>query len=459
MPRRFYSNTDRDGSYDTSRKRPAYLLLLKDIKILGWAMYDWANSAFSTIVISAFLGPYLSHVIKSRGGFELFSTSIEADSVYPFFVSVSVALQLFFLPVIGAITDLQGNRKTILVILASIGSVCTCMLGILDFFCRDVPLEWMLFIDGVLFVLANLFFGASVVLYNSFLSDIAPYWLRDRISSLGWATGYLGGGLALGLCLPLLFFWGQASGVRASFVLAGLWWLIFTLIFPARMLKDTPKGIKAVNFKEAVTIGMKLPFSTLKQMRKKRPDALRFLLAYFFYNDGVQTVIAVASIFAVSTLKIKEDILLFLILFVQFIAVFGSVAFGWLGERLGTKRAIIFSLLGWIIILFYAFGALNDLKGLFLLAFFIALVLGGTQALSRSLFSQLVPASSQAEYFGFYEVSEKGSSWLGPLVFAVTMQLSGNSRIALASISVFFVIGMALLVRVKLVEDNRAESV
>lgn len=408
-------------------------------------MYDWANSAFSTIVVSALLGPYLSFSARSCGGLKLFSIPIEPDSIYPFFVSVSVILQLVLLPVVGATVDLLGNKRTVLVTLAAMGAVCTCMLGVLDPSCE---VRQTILVNCLLFVFANLFFGASVAIYNSFLVDIAPPKLRDRVSCLGWAVGYLGGGLALGLCLGLFVFLDQTDGVRASFVLAGLWWFLFTAIYPARVLKDHQnKG--DINLKDAVIKGIRSPFFTLKQMRKTSPTAWRFLLAYFFYNDGVQTVIAVASLFAVSTLKIRGEVLILLILFIQFIAMFGSLFFALVGEKLGTKQAIVLSLVGWLFIVFYAYLYLDSLKDLFLLAFFTALVMGGTQALSRSLFSELVPISSQAEYFGFYEVSEKGSSWLGPMVFAIAVQLTGSSRVAMVSIGIFFVVGIILLIRMK----------
>ncbi len=428
-------------------RRPSYLMLLADRQIFGWAMYDWANSSFSTIVVSALLGPYMAAIAKGSGKITLLSFHVEPDAIYPFFLSISVALQLVLLPGLGAVADARDCKRSLLVLLASLGSILTCLMGIVTKAQGPSSAEGLIMANGFLFVFANLCFGSSVTLYNSFLPEIAPKRLSDRVSALGWAAGYLGGGLALALCLILFWMLGQGDkSIRISFVIAGLWWLIFTLWFPARLLRRDKNNRNRCYQKGHGTTKLFLkPFRTLFSMRKQKPDAWRFLLAYFFYNDGVQTVIAVASIFAVSTLGLRGVSLLVLILFIQFVAIFGAVIFGWLSDKMGTKRAISFSLLLWMVILVYACLFLEDRFGLFMVAFIMAMVLGGTQALSRSLFSRLLPANNEAEYFGFYEVSEKGSSTLGPLVFAAVVQLTGDSSLALLSLGVFFLLGLWML--------------
>ncbi len=429
-----------------NREGRSYFALFKDRQVFGWAMYDWANSAFSTIVVSALLGPYLSSLAGAGQGPFLFSLRLKPDSIYPFFVSISVLMQLFVLPVIGAMGDMLRRKKALMMGFAVSGSILTCLLGASAVFLQGAPSSSKILCLGIIFVLANLFFGASITLYNSFLSDISSPSLRDRVSSLGWALGYIGGGLALALSMAFFFFLGKKeAAIQASFVVAGLWWLFFSILFTGRLLKEKEGGKRPLLGRDLFQKGFKEPFLTLFAMRRKRPDAWRFLVAYFFYNDGVQTVIAVASIFAVSVLKVDGMTLLGLILFIQFVAAFGAAFFGWLGESMGTKKAILLSLLVWMAITLLASFSLSDVRGLFALAFLIAMVLGGTQALSRSMFSMLVPCAREAEYFGFYEVSEKGSSWLGPLVFGLVVELTGDTRAAMLSIGVFFLLGFWVL--------------
>lgn len=429
-----------------NRVQDSYFALFKDRQVFGWAMYDWANSAFSTIVVSALLGPYLSSLAGAGQGPFLFSLRLKPDSIYPFFVSISVLIQLFVLPVIGTMGDILGRKKALMMGFAVSGGILTCLLGAGGIFLQGAPSSSKIMCLGIIFVLANLFFGASITLYNSFLPDISSPALRDRVSSFGWALGYVGGGLALALCMAFFFFLGKKeAAIQASFVLAGLWWLFFSILFTWRLLKEQEGGKRPLLGRNLFQKGFKEPFLTLFAMRRKRPDAWRFLVAYFFYNDGVQTVIAIASIFAVSVLKVDSMTLLGLILFIQFVAAFGAAFFGWLGERMGTKKAILLSLLVWMAIIVLASFSLSDVRGLFALAFLIATVLGGTQALSRSMFSMLVPCTREAEYFGFYEVSEKGSSWLGPLVFGLVVELTGDTRAAMLSIGVFFLVGFWVL--------------
>ncbi len=187
---------------------------------------------------------------------------------------------------------------------------------------------------------------------------------------------------------------------------------------------------------------------TLREMRSKYPETLRYLIAYLIYNDGIQTVIAVSTAFAADELKTESSTLLVLVLMIQFVAFGGTYLFGWLAGRMGAKRAVIISLMLWSAVVIYAWLFLFNDTQLFILGFVIALVLGGSQALSRSLFSQMIPTAQEAEYFGFYEISERGTSWIGPLAFAFAVQLTGSQRIAIVTLVIFFIVGMALLSRV-----------
>lgn len=188
--------------------------------------------------------------------------------------------------------------------------------------------------------------------------------------------------------------------------------------------------------------------TTLGEIYRKYPSTLRYLIAYLIYNDGIQTVIVVSTAFAADELGVATDRLLLLVLMIQFVAFFGAIGFGRLAQRIGAKRAIIFSLVIWSVIVIFAYALLYEEWQLFVIGFFLALVLGGSQALSRSLFSQMIPADHEAEYFGFYEISERGTSWIGPLLFAAAVQLTGSQRLAIVSLILFFVLGLLLLIRV-----------
>jgi UMF1 family MFS transporter len=412
---------------------------------VGWYFYDWANSAFSTTVVSVFLGPYLTAITKAaadgQGYVYPLGIPVLADSFFPYMVSLSVVLQVFFLPLLGAIADYSNLKKPIWVCFAYIGASATTALYFVE-----GERYWL---GGLLFLLANLSFGAALVFYNAFLPEIARAEERDKVSSQGWALGYLGGGLLLGL--NLLFFqfgpaWlGLANGlaVRICLASAGLWWAVFTLIPVMRLrargvVKQLPVG------ENLFSVGFKQLKHTLRQLGRYRHTAL-FLVAYLLYNDGIQTVIALAAQFGAQELQMETGALVQLILMVQFVAFFGALGFGRLANFIGAKRAIILSLVIWLAVVVYTYGLLSSVAQFFVLGAVIALVLGGSQALSRSLFSLLIPRGQEAEYFSLYEISERGTSWLGPLLFGLSLQWTQSYRVAILSVAVFLAAGLVLL--------------
>lgn len=413
---------------------------------VGWYFYDWANSAFSTTVITVFLGPYLTAVTQSAADAAGFvyplGIPILADAFFPYIVSLSVVLQVFFLPILGAIADYSHLKKRLLGLFAYIGAIATMGLYFLD-----GDRYWL---GGMLFLIANLSFGASIVFYNAYLPDIAPPNDRDKVSSQGWALGYLGGGILLAVNLVFVQFlaegWGIAMGdaVRISLASAGIWWAIFTLI-PLRRLQ-TRRPMKSLpDGTTYLSIGFRQLGHTLRQL-PTYPHTLLFLVAYLLYNDGIQTIIALSTQFGSEELGLETADLVQLVLMVQFIAFFGALAFGYLARFIGSKRAIILSLFIWLGVSVYAYAILQTRLQFFIMGGVIAIVLGGSQALSRSLFSLMIPAGQESEYFSLYEVSERGTSWLGPLVFGLALQLTGSYRIAILSIAIFFAIGLSLLV-------------
>jgi UMF1 family MFS transporter len=421
-------------------------------EIFGWGMYDWANSAFSTTVGTVFLGPYLASLAAGAAGSDgmarLGGIAIAPDSFLPYCISISVGLQVFILPVLGAIADYSHMRKQLMQVFATIGAIATIML-----FLVTGNLWWL---GGLLFITANLAFGASMVFYNSYLPDIASEDQRDRVSSYGWALGYLGGGLLL--LLNLIFFQLHATlgvetglAVRICLASAGIWWIGFSFITWSRLRSRRAKRALPKNENYA-GVGFKQLRHTLGEM-KSFPETLRFLLSYFLYNDGIQTVIAVSATFAVAPiirggLEADQSTLTMVVLMIQFVAFFGALLWGRLAGWIGAKSSIIISLIIWSGVVIFAYIGLQGptrILQFWILGFFIALVMGGSQAISRSLFSQMIPRGKEAEFYSFYEVSERGTSWIGPLIFGLVNQITGSLRPALLSLIFFFIAGLIIL--------------
>jgi UMF1 family MFS transporter len=423
----------------------------------GWYFYDWANSAFSTTVITVFLGPFLTSVAEQAAGCPLgadechgrihpLGITVAAGSYFPYLVSLSVLLTVFVLPVMGAIADRTPRKKPLLAAAAFIGAAATVAMA---FVTGDRYL-----LGGLLFLIANIAFGASIVVYNSFLPQLAAPDDRDRVSSRGWALGYLGGGLLLLLNLVVVQLLTQDGNdqrtldlARWSIVSAGVWWAAFTLV-PLRWLREHPGAESTTARGNVLLDGFRQLGHTIRSLRAY-PLTLYFLLAYLLYNDGIQTVIALASQYGTEELDLSQSTLIITILLVQFLAFGGALLLGALASRLGARKTILLSLVLWLGVVLAAYWLpAGEPLPFMLLGVAIGLVLGGSQALSRSLFSQLIPKGREGEYYGFYEISDKGTSWLGPLAFGLVFQLTNSYRIGIVSLVVFFVAGGILLAMV-----------
>ena len=420
----------------------------------GWYIYDWANSAFATTVIALFLGPYLTALAKSaadaRGFLHPFGIPVDARSYWSYLVSLSVILQVLVLPVTGAIADYGRKKKQCLAVTAYVGATAAAAM----YFLKDGMYQW----GGCLFIVANVSFGASVVIYNSFLPEIAPPEDRNAVSSKGWGAGYLGGGLLLALNLVVYHNAGrlgisESLAVRASLSSAGLWWAVFTIPTiltlhnrgPSKQLGEGEKAIRR-------TVGqLRETFRHVRQF----PETTTFLIAYLLYNDAIQAVIALASQFANDELKIPVSQLTLAILMVQFVGFFGAIGFNWVAAAIGTKRAVLASLVLWTGTLLYLYAAVHTTAQFFGVAAAVGMVMGGSQALSRSLYSQMIPKGREAEYFSVYEISDKGTSWLCPMIFGLALQFSHSYRLAILSLVVFFISGLAVLTRVNVERGAR----
>jgi len=417
-------------------------------ELFGWKMYDWANSAFYTTVVGALFSPYLTRLAQGAVGENGVVLNlgplgaVTAKSLPTLCVSISVGAQVFLLPILGALGDYSDLKKKLMALFCYIAVAANCLM----FFIQG---NLYLF-GGLLFIIANIGFGASVVFYNSFLPEIATEDQTDKVSSRGFAYGYLGGAILLVLNLVLVLRaeqLGMSAGlaVRLSLLSAGVWWggfaiITFYLLKSRRKKKTLPPG------QSYVRAGFSEIVATFKELRRL-PLTAKYLLGYLIYNDGIQTVIFASSAFLEQELFPGGNpvFLLEIFLMVQFVAVAGALLFERLAYLIKTKNAIIVSLVIWAGVVIYAYQFLHTVPEAWVMAGVIAIVLGGSQALSRSLFSRMIPAGKEASFFGLYEVSERGTSWMGPLLFSIVIARTGSYRLALLSLIFFFVVGLIVL--------------
>ena len=417
-------------------------------EIFGWKMYDWANSAFYTTVVGALFSPYLTRLAQAAVGengvvLDLGPLgAVTAKSLPTLCVSISVGAQVFLLPILGALGDYSDLKKRLMVLFCYIAVLANCLL----FFIKDN----LYLAGGLLFIVANVCFGASNVFYNAFLPEITTEDQADKVSSRGYAYGYLGGAILLVFNLLLVLRAEQLGistslAVRLSLLSAGVWWGGFALI-TFSLLKSHPMKKQLPPGKGYISAGFSEIVSTFKELRRL-PLTARYLLGYLIYNDGIQTVIFAASAFLEQELFPGGNpvFLLEIFVMVQFVAVPGALLFERLAYLIKTKNAIIVSLIIWAAIVIYANRFLHTVAEAWVLSAAIALVLGGSQALSRSLFAKMIPAGREASFFGLYEVSERGTSWMGPLLFSIVIARTGSYRAALLSLIFFFVVGLVVL--------------
>jgi UMF1 family MFS transporter len=428
----------------------------------AWSWYDWANSGFYTSVLSVLFAPYLITVAGRAAGcvdpdetcsrtLNVLGLELAAGSLPSYLISFATIASAFVLPVVGAFVDRSGRKKWHMGGYAFAGSFFAALL----FFVEGV--SWQL--GAVAVVLSSILGGCSQVAYNAILVDISTEAERDRVSSRGWAWGYLGGGVLLLLNLAVYTLHeqiglGEAMAVRVSLLSAALWWAGFTLI-PLARLHNHPAHHVVLEQGGVLRSSFGQLFATLSELRGY-PMTLTFLLAYLFYNDGIQTVIYAASTYGSKQLKFDQDVLIATILLIQFVAWGGALFFGRLAHRYGAYRSILGGTFAWMLILVLALFLPERNVALFLaLAIAIGVVLGGTQALSRSFFSLLIPRGREGEYFSLYGAAERGTSWFGTLLFGVVFQLTDSYRPAIFALIVFFVLGAFFLLRLDPVRGIR----
>jgi MFS transporter, UMF1 family len=423
----------------------------------AWYFYDWANSAYVTVVATVLFAPYLTAVAERAAcgpgvsddnpchtDLRVFGLEISAGSLVFYVVTVATILSAVLLPVVGAVADRSSAKKRLMAGFAWTGSLAA---GSMFFVTGS---NWQL--GAVLLLVANVCLGASLVVYDAILCEIATPDERDAVSSRGWAFGYLAGTLLLSVNLAVVTLHDQLGlsegmAVRLSMLSAAVWWAGFTWI-PFRRLRDRAPvdpvtetgGLSRQSFGQLR--------DTLRHLRSY-PMTLTFLVAYLFYNDGIQTVIVTASTYGEKQLGFETEVLIATILLVQFVAIGGALLFGRLAGRYGSRHTILAGLGVWMLVVTVGYFLPEERIVPFLtLAVLIGIVLGGTQALSRSLYSQLIPKGREAEYFSLYQACERGTSWLGTLVFGVVHQVTDSYRPATFALIFFFAVGLVLLWRV-----------
>ncbi|MDH2415654.1 MFS transporter [Nocardioides sp. CER19] len=421
----------------------------------AWNWYDWANSAFYTTTLTVLFGPLMITVAGRAAGcgdspddtckktVDVLGLHLAAGSLPSYLTSFATIASAFILPIVGAMVDRSGRKKMHMAWFAWAGSFFAALL----FFLQGD--HWQLGAAAV--VVASILGGCSLVSYYAMLVDISTEDERDTVSARGWAFGYLGGGLLLLINLGMVL-GHDALGldkelaVRLSLLSAALWWAGFTVI-PVVKLRNTPPRDVVPEPGGLIRRSFGQLWVTLKDLRHY-PMTLTFLLAYLFYNDGIQTVIYSASIYGSKQLHFGDSVLIAAILLIQFVAFGGALFFGRVARRHGAYRCLVWGTVAWMVIVVAAMFLPERNIALFMLAgVAIALVMGGTQALSRSFYSLLIPRGREGEYFALYNACERGTSWFGTLLFGVVFQVTGSYRPAILSLVVFFALGLVFLLR------------
>jgi UMF1 family MFS transporter len=408
-------------------------------------MYDFANSAFATTILAVIFNQYFAAVVAGgERGVEFFGFHLPGASFFTFSVALSMAVSAVLAPFLGAVADASASKKKFLMVFCYTAILFT---GLLYFV--HAGTYWK---GAIFFIVANIGFAGGNVFYNAFLPEISTDQNIGRISGLGWALGYIGGGALLAINLVMLKYpdrIGFPSGaftVQDCFVSVAIWWLIFSLPIFFFLRERAEKTLPSIG-KSYFSQGYQRLRHTLRRIKTFRQLA-KFLVAYVIYNDGIETVIVMASIFGAEVLGMQTGEIILFFLMIQGIAFFGSLLFGFLADAIGNKKTVMISLGIWSLIVIWAFklGILGDPKAEYwILGALAGVVMGGSQAASRSLQGTFTPDANSAEFFGFFAVSGKFASVFGPLVYGILIAITGSVQSGILSVLFFFIVGMAIL--------------
>ncbi len=417
----------------------------------SWCFYDWANSAFATTVMAAIFPPFYRSIAVGAGLGEA-----DATAYWGYTTAIALALAAVLAPVLGAVSDHTGGKKRFLSVFAGLGVVATLAFVFIG---SDT---WRL--ASGLFIAANLGFAAANIFYESLLPHIAPPNRIDRVSTQGYALGYVGGGLLLGINLlwylkPQLFgFPNTTFALKACFVSVGVWWALFSIPLLRNVPEPPLAGAGIVRRPRdggpnPALAGLARLRETLRDIRRYR-QLMLFLVAFWFYNDGIGTIVKMATAYG-DEIGIGLSDMMIALLITQFVGIPCSILLGRVAERIRAKRTILLTLCVYGVITVGGY-FMRTTWHFYLLALLVGTVQGGAQALSRSLFAVMVPRHKSAEFFGFYSTSAKMAGIAGPLLFGVVSQITGTSRLSIVSLVVFFIVGGILLLKVDVDAGRRA---
>lgn len=420
-------------------------IVKNDKKIINaWALFDWANSAFTLVVATAVFPPYFAE--KAPDTIPLFGSNWDSNSIFSYSISIAYILIAIMTPLLSGIADFSGRRKFFLKLFTILGSVSCMLLFLFD------PSN-QLFLLLLFYVLATIGFGGGIVFYNAYLPEIASEDQYDRVSAKGYAFGYVGSVLLLLIILLMITFNDHIGitkdmAVKLGFVLVGLWWIGFAQLTFVRLPKDKSSPFKMSflkkGFDEVIDVGKNVLAA---------PNTLKFLSSYFFFIAGVNVVILLASVFAKDELNFKSSELILLILLMQFLAAIGAYLFAYVSDKFGNKQSLMIQIIIWIgicIAAYYTYSVTN----FYIVSIFVGLVFGGIQSLSRSTYTKLITDDSipLTSYFSFYDVLTKLAVVAGTFVFGFVNQITGNMRYSVLALIFFFIIGAVILAFVKIKE-------
>lgn len=411
----------------------------------GWLMYDWANSAFALTVMAAVL-PIYYHDVAGKG----LEGSL-ATSYWGYSQTIAMILVAIMAPILGAIADYSGVKKQFLRFFAYMGMIATVLLAFVG--------EGDYVLASILLIIGTLGFSGGNVFYDAFLPEVSDKDSMDKISAQGYAYGYIGGGLLLFVNLMMImkpswfFLPNTMIASQVSFVTVGIWWFLFSIPM-FRNVKEQRRNRKKAGQENYLKIGAQRLMGTLKEINQYK-ELLKFLVAFWIYNDGISTIIKMATVYG-RDIGIGQTDLIAALLITQFVGIPFAFLFGWLARKITVKPALFLALGVYVLIVILGFFMETALH-FYILAIMVGFVQGGAQALSRSAFGSMIPKNRNAEFYGFYGISSKFAAIFGPFLFAAVSQASGNSRWGILSVASFFVIGIIILMFVNF-DKGREEA-
>ena len=421
--------------------------------INGWAIFDWANSAYALVISVAIFPIYFLSVADEF--IQIGDFSISNSGVYAFSVAFAYIILAIMSPLLSGIADVSGRKMVFMKFFTMLGSLaCISMF----FFMDALPHSWL--VGSITFVLATIGFSGGLVFYNSYLPEIATEDQFDRVSAKGFAYGYIGSVLLLIVNLIIIMYptkfgiTDESLPPRISFIMVGLWWLGFAQITFRRLPQDQKRkhdhGILFDGYKEIKNVWLEL---------KSKKNMTRFLMAFFFYSAGVQTVLYLASIFAKKELNFGSSELIAIILLLQIVGIGGAYLFAYISKLKGNKFSLITMLIIWVIICSAAY-QVAEKSQFYAIASAVGVVMGGIQAISRSSYSKLIPEDTDdnTSYFSFYDILEKLAIVFGTFSFGVIEQITGGMRNSVLALGILFVIGIIILTSVSFRKENIVPS-